>query len=106
MANSEGAFAYGEFTRAALSVVMQTEDSSGRTEVHTADVSRIDARALAATAAGKALVSRGPRSLEPGKYTVILEPLAVADMIFWLGLYGFNALAYQEKRSFLCEKLG
>jgi predicted Zn-dependent protease len=106
VANSEGAFAYGEFTRAGLSVVMQTEDSSGRAEAHTADVSTLDAAALAATAAGKALVSRGPRSLEPGAYTVILEPLAVADMIFWLAMYGFNALSYQEKRSFLCDKLG
>jgi predicted Zn-dependent protease len=106
VANSEGAFAYGEFTRASLSVVMQTEDSSGRAEAHTADVSTLDAAALAATAAGKALVSRAPRALEPGAYTVILEPLAVADMIFWLGLYGFNAQSYQEKRSFLCEKLG
>ena len=106
VANSEGVFAYGELTRATMSALMQTDDSSGRAEAHTADLATIDAAALAATAAGKALVSRAPRSVEPGKYTVILEPLAVADMIFWLGLYGFNALAYQEKRSFLCEMLG
>ena len=106
VANSEGAFAYGEFTRASLSAVMQTADSSGRAEAHTADVSAIDAQAVAQTAAGKALVSREPRAVEPGAYTVILEPLAVADMIFWLGLYGFNAMSYQDKRSFLCEKLG
>ncbi len=106
VANSEGAFAYGEFTRSSMSAVMETEDSAGRAEAHAADVSAIDARALATIAAGKALASRDPRSLEPGRYTVVLEPLAVADMIFWLGLYGCNALAYQDKRSFLCEKLG
>ena len=106
VANSEGAFAYGEYTRASMSAVMQTADSAGRAEAHTANVSAIDARSLAQIAAGKALVSRAPRSLEPGKYAVVLEPLAVADMIFWLGLYGFNAQSYQEKRSFLCEKLG
>jgi predicted Zn-dependent protease len=106
VANTEGAFAYGEYTRASMSAVMQTADSAGRAEAHSADVSAIDARALAETAAGKALASRAPRSVEPGRYAVVLEPLAVADLIFWLGLYGFNALAYQEKRSFLCEKLG
>lgn len=106
VANSEGTFAYGRHTRAQMSVVMQTEDSSGRAEAHTTDAGTLDAPALAHTAAEKALNSRQPRALQPGPYTVILEPLAVADMLFWLGLYGFNALTYQEKRSFLCEKLG
>jgi PmbA protein len=106
VANSEGAFAYGEFTRATMSAVMETDDSAGRAEAHSPDVATIDARALAQVAAGKALGSRSPRALEPGKYTVLLEPAAVADMVFWLGLYGFNALACQEHRSFLCEKLG
>ncbi len=106
VANTEGVFAYGELTRASLSVVMQTESSSGRAEAHSTDVSTVNAQALAETAAGKALASRSPRSVEPGRYSVILEPLAVADLVMWLGLYGFNALAYQEKRSFLCDRLG
>lgn len=106
VANTEGIRAYGEFTRASLSVVMQIEGSAGRAEAHASDVSTIDARALAETAAGKARASRSPRSVEPGRYSVVLEPLAVADLVMWLGFYGFNALAYQEKRSFLCEKLG
>lgn len=106
VANSEGTLAYGEYTRAQMSAVMETEDSSGRAEAHTTDVATLDPLALAHTAAQKALNSRQPHALPPGRYPVILEPLAVADLLFWLGLYGFNALACQEKRSFLCEKLG
>ncbi|HEY3398420.1 MAG TPA: TldD/PmbA family protein [Armatimonadota bacterium] len=106
VANSEGIFAYGEYTRAHLTALLQGADSSGWAETHATDISRLDPLALARTAAGKTLVSAAPRAVDPGPYTVILEPLAVCDILFWLGLYGFNALGYQEKRSFLTERLG
>ena len=106
VANSHGVLAQGEFTRASLSVVMQAEGSFGRAEAHSADVAALDAPALAQTAADKARGGRDPRALPPGRYTVVLEPLAVADLLMWLGFYGFNAQMYQEGRSFLSEKLG
>jgi predicted Zn-dependent protease len=106
VANSHGTRAYQELTRASLSAMMTVGSSSGRAEVHSADAAAIDPVAAGRVAADKALTGRDPRAIEPGAYTVILEPLAVTDLLFWLGIYGFNALAYQEKRSFLCEKLG
>ncbi len=45
-------------------------------------------------------------ALEPGKYTVVLEPYAVADLIGMLGYMGFGALAYMEKRSFMSRRKG
>ncbi|MBX6331731.1 MAG: TldD/PmbA family protein, partial [Gemmatimonadaceae bacterium] len=42
---------------------------------------RIDAQALAARALEKCEASRNPVTLEPGRYTVILEPQAVADLV-------------------------
>lgn len=104
--NSCGIRAAQEITRAEMSAVMSAGESSGRAEAHSADFSALDPGALGQTAAAKALAGREPRTVEPGPYTVLLEPLAVTDMLFFLGLYGFNAQAYQEKRSFLCEKLG
>jgi predicted Zn-dependent protease len=45
------------------------------------DWGAIDARALAERATQKAIASREPKSLEPGRYTVILEPQAVHDLV-------------------------
>ena len=45
------------------------------------DWGKIDAPALAARALEKCLASRNPVALEPGRYTVILEPQAVADLV-------------------------
>jgi predicted Zn-dependent protease len=45
------------------------------------DWARIDASALASRAVEKCVKSRNPVALEPGRYTVILEPQAVCDLI-------------------------
>lgn len=45
------------------------------------DWSAIDPQALAARALEKALASRDPVALEPGRYTVILEPQAVCSLM-------------------------
>ena len=45
------------------------------------DWTALDAQALGARALEKCLASQNPVALEPGRYTVILEPQAVADMM-------------------------
>lgn len=45
-------------------------------------------------------------SIKPGKYKVILEPMASVELFGFTGYLGFNALAYYEKRSFISDKLG
>lgn len=106
VANSRGARAYTEMTRASMSAVMTLGESSGRADAYLVDFTDLDPAALGRTAADKALAGRDLQRLEPGPYTVLLEPSAVANLLMALGQSGFNALAYQEKRSFLCEKLG
>jgi predicted Zn-dependent protease len=54
---------------------------SGWAGVDWSDWSRIDAMQLAQTALDKCLRSRNPVRLEPGRYTVILEPQAVGDLM-------------------------
>ncbi len=46
-----------------------------------------------------------PKAIEPGRYTVILEPAAVGDLCYFLA-EGFNAQQVDEGRSFLSGKVG
>ena len=53
---------------------------------------------LGRRAAGKALASRNPQAIEPGMYTVVLEPQAVSDVLPLL-TGSFNARNTDEGRS-------
>ena len=85
---------------------MQGDDSAGFAEAQSDDALAIPAAELARVAADKASRSAGPREVEPGDYTVVLEPLAVADMITMLAMYDLHALAHQEGRSFTTGRVG
>jgi len=60
---------------------------------------------LAERAAQKALASREPREIEPGRYTVILEPSAMLDLLGFLTL-DFSGLAVHEQRSCFTGRVG
>lgn len=104
--NSLGVRAYMQETRASLSALVMSEDSSGFCQSQSMDVADIEPTQVAATAIEKCLRSRNPASIEPGTYDVILEPLAVADMVMYLSFLGFSAYSFQEGQSFLCDSLG
>ncbi|NPV48237.1 MAG: TldD/PmbA family protein [Armatimonadetes bacterium] len=106
VANSLGVATYQCRTQAELSVVVAGSDSSGYARTAAAQVSDIDAAALGETATQKCLTSRHPQEVEPGDYTVILEPEAVGDMIMMLSMYDLGALAVQEGRSFMAGQMG
>jgi predicted Zn-dependent protease len=69
------------------------------------DAKRFDAREASEVAIEKALRSVDARALEPGRYTVILEPAATSEL---LGrMFGaFGARQADEGRSFLAKKGG
>ncbi|MCX7641052.1 MAG: TldD/PmbA family protein [Elusimicrobiales bacterium] len=50
--------------------------------------------------------ARRTTEIKPGKYKVILEPLACVELIGYMGYLGFNALSYYENRSFVSNNLG
>jgi len=83
IANNKGLFAYHRLTSADLSTTVRTPDrtGSGWASAGARDWSAIDPAALGARAAQKAVASRNPVAIEPGLYTVVLEPGAVADFI-------------------------
>ena len=92
-ANSKGLFAYYQYAEASFILTCRTPDGGGSgwaglTGVK--DVTRINAGELTEIAADKALRSQKPRAIEPGRYTVILEPRANARFLsLMMGL--FNA---------------
>jgi predicted Zn-dependent protease len=81
------------------------DDSSGWVERSSHKRADIDAKALGQIAIEKALTGKNPKEVPPGNYTVILEPDEVSDLVVFM-LGGFNALAVDEGRSFLTDKMG
>ncbi|MCX5800562.1 MAG: TldD/PmbA family protein [Candidatus Eisenbacteria bacterium] len=106
IANSNGLFAHHCGTEASFSITAMADDSSGWAQATSWKVSDIDAVELASVAVEKAKRSRNPRAIEPGKYTVILEPAAVAELLGYMAWVGFGALQVQEHRSFMSDKIG
>jgi predicted Zn-dependent protease len=105
-ANSEGLFAYYRYAEASFILTCRTPDQTGSGWAGTTglkDVSKIDAAAITEVAADKALKSRKPKALEPGTYTVILEPRPAARFLSLL-IFALNARAAEEGRSFMSGK--
>lgn len=83
-ANSKGLFAYYRGADTGFVLTCRTPDGtgSGFAAINgVKDPKQIDAKLLTETAAQKALRSRGAKALEPGRYTVILEPRASARFL-------------------------
>src|SRR5207248_5647530 len=80
-------------------------DSSGWAKASACDTESLDPLALAASAARKTTASKRPEELPPGRYTVILEPAAVLDLVGQM--FGdFSATAVEDGRSFLTGRTG
>ncbi len=105
LATSRGLFTYHEQTHAEFSVTFLDGESSGWAKSNFCDVSLIDPVALADRASRKASQSLQPREIPPGRYTVILDPAAVLDLVGFL-FYDFSATAVEDRRSCLNDRLG
>jgi len=103
--NSRGLSQWHRQTSAEISITMLAADSSGWQKANSPDASNMDVLSLAQIAAAKAATSAAPREIEPGKYTVILEPAAVLDMVGF-GFCDFSGLAILDQRSFLSNRIG
>jgi len=107
VANKQGNFGYGRVTDANLSATVRnsTGSSSGWASHPAVNIENIDGAAVARTAVDKCLRWKEPQRLDPGKYTVVLEPTATGDLLQLLG-YSLQARAAEEGRSFLSKKGG
>jgi predicted Zn-dependent protease len=101
-ANSAGQAVSGACTEAALDAIAKTAElSDGVAREASRRIADIDTAVHGARAAAKARAWDGAVEIEPGTYEVVLEPTAVADVLYCLGSYGFNGKLINEHRSFL-----
>ena len=103
--NSRGLNDWYQQTSAEISITMLAENSSGWQKANSPDVRQLDPARLAEIAAQKAIDSRNPIDLEAGKYTVILEPAAVLDIVGFM-FWDFGGQAILDERSFLNNRIG
>jgi predicted Zn-dependent protease len=104
--STKGARAYHDATFAGLLVTAMSDTSAGWSKGGSWRTSDIDAEALADEAVDKALRGRDPQPIEPGEYTVVLDPYAVDDLLGSLSLYGMGAQVVQEGRSWMNGIMG
>ncbi|EDP71398.1 peptidase U62, modulator of DNA gyrase [Flavobacteriales bacterium ALC-1] len=107
MMNSKGLFAYNKSTNASFTVTMRTNDGTGSGWVtrDVNDINKFDPVEASNVAIDKAIMSREAKAIEPGKYTVILEPAASIGLL--QNMFGsFNARTADEGRSFMSKEGG
>ncbi|QSR84295.1 TldD/PmbA family protein [Methylacidimicrobium sp. B4] len=104
---TSGLWVFQQSTRLQYTVSARTRDGGGAGWAATAAYApaEIALPALARRAVEKALLSRHPKPLAPGRYTVLLEPSAVCDLIGFL-LLSLQARPADEGRSFLSRPGG
>jgi predicted Zn-dependent protease len=103
--NSNGARASFDETEAAMNVKMIASDSSGFAEGRATALADVDAMAIASRAARKATQTAKPRGVDPGAWTVILEPPAFGELLSY-AIGHFSAESYHEGTSYFSGALG
>ena len=105
--NSKGLFGYYPETGVNFTITVRSEDGSGSgyATADANDIGQVDTGRTSGIAIDKAVRSMGARAIEPGKYTVILEPAASINLLQYMG-FGFDARQADEGRSFLSKPGG
>ncbi|MEP6779634.1 MAG: TldD/PmbA family protein [Gemmatimonadaceae bacterium] len=98
--NKAGMFAYRRVTSSNYTLTVRTNDGtgSGWAAADHPDFAQLNATRVAERAVEKARASRNPVAIEPGRYTVILEPQAVGDLVQLISNY-VDARSSDEGRS-------
>jgi predicted Zn-dependent protease len=105
LANSRGLFVTYRQTQAEFSITMQQGSATSWAKANAADFRAFNPLRLVEIASEKAGRAVNPIELDPGRYTVILEPAAVLDLIGFL-FYDFSATAVRDQRSCFSGRLG
>jgi len=107
VASSKGLFAYDRYTAADYNLTARTPDGTGSGWASKSfnELRLLDPSALATAAIDKAARAKTPMAIEPGKYTVVLEPAAMADLLAYL-MFSGDARQADEGRSYFSKKGG
>jgi len=103
--NKAGLFGFHTYTDSSLSNTMRNRagTSSGWATQISTSMKDLDGRTVARISTDKCVSGVNKKRLEPGKYTVVLEPAAVSDLIGWFGS-GIDARSAEQGQSFLSKK--
>jgi predicted Zn-dependent protease len=105
VAASTGLSAYEERTEARFSVTVQAGDATGWASAAHRSIDHMQVRERTQIAIDKARRSVNPRELPAGRYTVILEPSAVAGLLSWF-IWKLDAKSYDKGTSPFSGTLG
>jgi len=107
LGNSKGLFAYQAGTSSNYTLTIRTTDGtgSGWAGADHPDWNQLDVKGVAQHAIEKARLSKNPVAIEPGRYTVILEPQAVGDLVQLLA-FALDARSADEGRSAFSKQGG
>jgi predicted Zn-dependent protease len=102
--NKAGLFGYHTYTDSSLTHTMRNPQgtSSGWATQSSVSIKDLDGEQQAKVSVDKCLRGANRKKLDPGKFTVIMEPAAVADLIGWLG-FAFGARDAEQGQSFLSK---
>lgn len=105
--NSKGLFAYFPASNVNFSLTVRTEDGKGSGYVSKGynDFDKLDTVKATKIALQKAKASVDAKAIEPGKYTVILEPTAASVLLENI-FFGMDARSADEGRSFFSKPGG
>jgi PmbA protein len=106
LGNSAGLRCHYKTSSASFSTTMSGQDVSGWSEGRASRHTELDVAALSHEAREIALRAVNPESAEPGAWTVLLPPAAVADLVMFLNWMGFGAQDYLAGTSPLAGKAG
>jgi len=99
-ANTAGQAVEGRAVEAAMDGIARLNGSDGVARQAAGRLAGLDGAVLGARAAAKARAGERPVELPPGRYEVVFEPGAVADLLDNLSWFGFNGRAYAQRQSF------
>ena len=104
--NSKGMFGYNKSTDVIFSITTRNQEGTGSGYAARGfnDVKKLDTFTATKIASQKANGSASAKAIEPGKYTVILEPVAATYMLE--NMFRFDARSADEGRSFLSKPGG
>ena len=107
VATSKGLFGYDRYTAADYNLTARTPDGTGSGWASKSfnELRQVEPAKLAAAAIDKAARTKAPVAIEPGKYTVVLEPAAVADLLAFM-MFSADARQADEGRSYFSKKGG
>ncbi len=104
--NNKGVRACHSNCYSVFSLTAMTGNSSFKDAHFSKDFSGYDGKAFVSDIIAKTRLSKDPAPLEPGKYTVVLSPSAVEELLMAFLWYNMDAKAIDEGRSALSKRPG